>query len=291
MTGLIWGLGPCLAPFEAQQGLLALNLVVLALVAHFATYNLSPRRACLAAFSTGLALPVLAASFFRLDRFGLVLGAASLGTLALVQLYGTWQRRLVQQEVQAQTRLAAAQAALAQGRARLDGALAELERVASTDPLTQCLNRRAFMQRLDFELARRTRYGTSFGLILLDIDHLKEINTRLGDAVGDQVLVAAADCLRSQLRPIDSLARWAGGQFLCLIVHVGQADLAGKAEDLRFMLSHAPLVLVPEEIVVTATLGAAVFRPELTLAETIARAERAMASAKSSGRNCVLVAA
>jgi diguanylate cyclase (GGDEF)-like protein len=290
-TGGVWGLAAVLPGTETAPWVQALNLLVMAVVALFSVHNLCVRRICLSAFSIGMGLPLLASSFLQLGGFGIELSVTVLALLAMVHIYGRLLGKLIASDVRAQASLESVGAQLQRTREELSLAIEQLDRVASSDPLTRCLNRRAFMEKLEHEQARRTRYGTSFGVILLDLDRLKSVNERFGDDTGDQVLVAAADCLRSQLRPIDSLARWSGGQFLCLIAHVREDDLLSKAEDLRYMLSHSPLVFAPEEITVTASLGAAIFRPELTVLEMIAMADRAMSRAKSNGRNRVLLAA
>jgi diguanylate cyclase (GGDEF)-like protein len=102
--------------------------------------------------------------------------------------------------------------------------------LARTDPLTGLLNRRAFLEALEHELARARRSKRPFSLALLDLDGFKSINDRLGHAVGDAVLTTVATSLRQNLRDIDTLARLGGDEFAALLVW---ADAPGAAATLR----------------------------------------------------------
>ncbi len=291
VSGCAWGLVAVLPGIEKSAWLHALALLVLAVMAMFSSSNLCVRRSCLTGFSLGLALPLLYVSFAHAGNSGVELGVSTLAMLAIVQVYSELTRKLIVHDVRGHAAMDGMARQLRRSNEELTLAMEQLHRVASCDPLTQCLNRRALLEKLDFELARHTRYGTSFGVILLDLDRFKTVNDRYGHDVGDRVLVAAAECLRAQLRPIDSLARWGGEEFLCLIAHVTEDELLAKAEDLRYMLAQSPLVFSPAEISVTASLGAAIYQPSQTTLEMIAQADRAMYRAKNSGRNRVLVAA
>lgn len=289
-SGAAWGSVALLPGIAASTWLHAATLMILAVVAMFAAGNLCVRRSCLTGFTVGLALPVIVDGFRSGGSPGVELGVAALAMLVVVQVVGEGTRRLIVHDVRGHMALEGMAGQLRRSNDELTMAMEQLSRVASSDALTQCLNRRALLEKLEFELARHTRYGTSFGVILLDLDRFKSVNDRFGHGVGDRVLVAAAECLRGQLRPIDSLARWGGEEFLCLIAHVKEDDLLAKAEDLRFMLCQSPLVFVPEEISITASFGAAIYQPNLTALELIALADRAMYRAKNDGRNRVLLA-
>jgi diguanylate cyclase (GGDEF)-like protein len=291
LSGGVWGLVAVLPGIDRSPWLHALTLLILAVVALFSASTLSADRRCLTGFSTGLMLPLLLASFTHAGPMSVELGVAALALLALVQAHSELTRRLIVRDIRGHASLKSMATQLRQANEELTTAMEQLNRVSACDPLTQCLNRRALMEKLEFELARRKRYGTSFGIILLDLDRFKLVNDRHGHDVGDRVLVAVAECLRSQLRPIDSLARWGGEEFLCLIAHVKEDDLLAKAEDLRDTLAHSPLVFTPDEISVTASFGAAICQPEATAQELIALADRAMYRAKHHGRNQVLLAA
>jgi diguanylate cyclase (GGDEF)-like protein/putative nucleotidyltransferase with HDIG domain len=104
---------------------------------------------------------------------------------------------------------------------------AELLQVSRSDPLTGCLNRRGFEERLNGELDRAQRSARPFGLILLDLDGFKEVNDRFGHAAGDQLLIWVARAIEAVIRPMDALGRLGGDEFAVMLPGVGQADLLG----------------------------------------------------------------
>ncbi len=92
----------------------------------------------------------------------------------------------------------------------------ELARLANTDELTGLANRRRVSESIESELARFARYGGTFSIILIDIDHFKNVNDRFGHHVGDQTLVAVAARMQEMLREVDTLGRWGGEEFLMI---------------------------------------------------------------------------
>jgi diguanylate cyclase (GGDEF)-like protein len=93
----------------------------------------------------------------------------------------------------------------------------ELRFLADHDPLTRLLNRRAFVERLDGEVARAARYGHSFGLVLCDLDGFKALNDRFGHAAGDTALQLFASTLGDSLRKGDEAFRIGGDEFALLL--------------------------------------------------------------------------
>jgi diguanylate cyclase (GGDEF)-like protein len=102
--------------------------------------------------------------------------------------------------------------------------LNEVRFLADHDPLTRLLNRRAFVERLDGEVARATRYGHRFSLVLCDLDGFKELNDRFGHAAGDDALQRFAATLQSGLRKGDEAFRIGGDEFALLLAEAGEAD-------------------------------------------------------------------
>jgi diguanylate cyclase (GGDEF)-like protein len=100
--------------------------------------------------------------------------------------------------------------------------LEELRFLADHDPLTRLLNRRLFVQRLDGEVARATRYGRTFGLVLADLDGFKELNDRYGHAAGDEALQEFAGVLASALRKPDDAFRIGGDEFALLLAEADE---------------------------------------------------------------------
>jgi len=102
--------------------------------------------------------------------------------------------------------------------------LGELRFLADHDPLTRLLNRRAFVNRLDGEVARSTRYGSSFSLVIADLDDFKQLNDRYGHAAGDEALVAFANVLTESLRKPDDAFRIGGDEFAVLLAEASEED-------------------------------------------------------------------
>lgn len=166
-----------------------------------------------------------------------------------------------------------------------------LERLARVDALTELGNRRAFFDKLHGELVRQKRHGGSIGLVVLDLDHFKEINDTHGHPVGDQALRAVAQALREAVRAEDFVAR-IGGEELALVLP--STDLEGArivAERCRARI--AAIALTPgSSISVSATFGVTSI-PEgvVTTAERAMRdADAALYRGKREGRNRVVVA-
>jgi two-component system, cell cycle response regulator len=163
----------------------------------------------------------------------------------------------------------------------------ELERLSVTDPLTGLLNRFGFISALESRLREAQRYGTPLALTMVDIDHFKRINDQHGHGVGDAVLKAFSDLLRGKLRGADVICRWGGEEFLILLPQQDASGGAATAENLRLALQQARFAPVDS---LTASFGVAAYHPGEALQDWIARTDRALYTAKESGRNRVNVA-
>ena len=137
-----------------------------------------------------------------------------IGTLAMYSAtprrFGTDTRRLV--------RLYAAQAAIAVANAEL---LAETHRLARDDDLTNVMNRRSLMERLEAEIHGATRHGDIFAVALCDVDGLKRVNDTAGHLAGNEVLVKVARVMRDTVRTEDVVARFGGDEFVVLLPRTG----------------------------------------------------------------------
>jgi diguanylate cyclase (GGDEF)-like protein/putative nucleotidyltransferase with HDIG domain len=101
--------------------------------------------------------------------------------------------------------------------------------VSRADPLTGCLNRRGFEERFDAELSRSLRSGRPVGLIMLDLDHFKQVNDTRGHAAGDEMLRWAVDVMDETVRPMDTLGRVGGDEFAVIVPGAGPDDSAAVA--------------------------------------------------------------
>jgi diguanylate cyclase (GGDEF)-like protein len=168
----------------------------------------------------------------------------------------------------------------------------ELQQLASRDPLTGCLNRRAFFEMLeDMFVAARER-NKSFCCVMTDIDHFKQFNDRYGHAVGDDVIRAVVHTLQNALRPDDLLCRYGGEEF-CIILPHTDLDRAGEiAKRLRAEVEmHAgQSVRSADGLKITSSFGVSELTREMRdPAELIDRADTALYESKNNGRNQVTI--
>jgi diguanylate cyclase (GGDEF)-like protein/PAS domain S-box-containing protein len=160
----------------------------------------------------------------------------------------------------------------------------KLEELWMTDQLTGLFNRSRLDELFDAELRRANRYGTHFSILLLDIDHFKQINDTHGHLVGDDVLYAAAKLLQENIRDVDILGRWGGEEFLFILPNTNQSEALILAEKLRNTLRDHPFTPVNK---LTASIGISSFIAGVDADELFKRADDALYRAKAKGRDRV----
>lgn len=176
------------------------------------------------------------------------------------------------------------QNSLAEAHAQLALKSRELELLSVTDRLTGLGNRNKLDERLADELARSSRHGTAFALVLLDIDHFKAVNDTHGHQAGDEVLAAIADLLRQHSRATDVVGRWGGEEFMLLCPETDENGGMFLAEQLRACVEEARFPVIGR---ITASFGVAAFRPADDEEALLRRADDALYRAKGKGRNRV----
>jgi len=169
----------------------------------------------------------------------------------------------------------------------LRAALAASEIVAARDQLTGLWNRRTFDQRLQQAVAHLGRHDGVFSLLLLDLDHFKDINDRFGHVVGDEVLKRFADVLHERLRQNDVDARWGGEEFVVLADGAHLEAAFALAEHVRQAVANT-VFTGPGHV--TVSIGVAEYLPGETGDDLLARTDDALYEAKRTGRNCVVAA-
>lgn len=163
----------------------------------------------------------------------------------------------------------------------------KLERLARTDSLTDLYNRQYLMERLENEMSRTRRYKRPLSLIMLDLDHFKEVNDRYGHLAGDAVLASTASIVSSTLRETDFAGRYGGEEFVIVMPETDIQGASEYAERLRrTMEGRKHEIPQGEKISVTFSAGVAEMSGGDT-EELIALADEALYRAKSSGRNRV----
>ncbi len=168
--------------------------------------------------------------------------------------------------------------------------LDRLKREVSIDPLTGCLNRRGFEERLEAEIARARRYRRPLTVVLLDIDRFKALNDEGGHEAGDYALKRLGSALRRTLRTSDYVCRYGGEEFALLCPETTKADSLLLAERVRKTIAELePDELIPRRL--TASFGTAALPDDAPeAAELLRAADRALYRAKADGRDCVRTA-
>lgn len=156
------------------------------------------------------------------------------------------------------------------------------QRLAHHDFLTGLPNRRQVEQVLSTSVAQASRSGVACAVLILDIDHFKQLNDQHGHPAGDEVLRALAARLRSELRAGNTLGRWGGEEFVIVAPYTNLSDAQKLGERLRQTVRAEPVV---GDHTLTVSLGIAVYRPDDTPETLIARADRALYRAKQAGRD------
>lgn len=168
----------------------------------------------------------------------------------------------------------------------------ELLQMATIDDLTDLPNRRQFLARLEEEHARIQRIANlRAAVLMLDLDHFKQVNDSFGHAAGDRSLKHFAELIRGELRKIDTAGRLGGEEFAIILPGADAASAEVFAERLRLKVANTPLVLQNQRIGMTVSIGVAAMRANEANADAaLAAADNALYRAKRNGRNRVAVA-
>ena len=169
---------------------------------------------------------------------------------------------------------------------------AELQRLSMTDTLTGAFNRRYFIRAAEKEMGVARAAQADLSLMLLDVDHFKQVNDERGHEAGDAALKAVVGTCQDKLYALlgsrfGSLARLGGEEFVILLPHINRDQGTTIAETLRQAIQQAEIHLPHDCFGVTASFGVAGFRPDDTIDSLLRRADAALYRAKQSGRNKV----
>ena len=160
-----------------------------------------------------------------------------------------------------------------------------LEYLAATDALTGLTNRHALAMLLEQALREAVRHHQPLSLILLDIDHFKQINDEHGHLQGDQVLIRLATTLRASLRQSDIVCRWGGEEFLLVLPSTSLDGASRVAENLRQQIADLDYRIEDTPLAITISAGVTLLRPGDSSDSLIARADALLYCAKGEGRN------
>jgi two-component system cell cycle response regulator len=160
---------------------------------------------------------------------------------------------------------------------------------ATQDGLTGTWNRTAILDLLHREYELAARSGTAIGVIMLDLDHFKQVNDTYGHLAGDHVLVEAARRMKEAVRSYDLIGRYGGEEFLVVSPDCDGEQIQTCAERIRSAMAGQPVLAHGSGIAITVSAGTAVLVPRLnTEKEALEAADTALYRAKSGGRNQVV---
>ena len=165
----------------------------------------------------------------------------------------------------------------------------ELQELARTDPLTGLANRRAFIDAADSEFHRGKRSNTLSAILMIDIDHFKQINDRYGHEVGDSGLIRLAMTLKTMIRASDFPARFGGEEFVLLLTDVDKSGAVDMAERIRLAISECVIQSQDRSFHMTVSIGVSLFsKQDSNWSDALRRADQGMYQAKNLGRNMVV---
>lgn len=258
-----------------------LALLLLMVILLFSMFTNTPRqlfRACvLAALSFGVTMAWVAwearedpnAAAFQLVYACVLLLALSTVSLLIHQMHQLRRQAQLRQH-------------------ELADALHRIRELATHDELTGLINRRRMLELMHTEKHRTVRSGRGFCLAMIDIDHFKRVNDRLGHGAGDEVLAQVARTIAAGLRETDIVARWGGEEFLVMFTDTDEDTAEKVLLRIRATLAQTPMTEVDPSLRVTFSAGVGNHLRDETLTRTIDRADRALYAAKAAGRNRVL---
>ena len=192
------------------------------------------------------------------------------------------QHRLHQENERAQ--------ALSQRVQDLEGELQRLANEVQTDQLTRVANRRGLIAAFDGAQSQQARDGQPLALALLDIDNFKKLNDTLGHAAGDEALKNLASRVQAILRPGDLVARYGGEEFVLVLPATPLDEATQVLGRLQRSLSASLFMHEGQDVFVTFSAGATLYRPGESLEQALDRADEALYEAKRTGKNRTCVA-
>jgi len=161
----------------------------------------------------------------------------------------------------------------------------ELQHKVFLDPLTDLANRRYVEMNLHLKVNEMSRYGWRYGVIMMDIDHFKDVNDSFGHTVGDEVLKMISRTLLYSSRSTDMVGRWGGEEFIAVISNTTEQRVHEIAERYRSLVERSALPLGTETVKTTISVGATIARPGENSEEVVNRADVLLYRSKEAGRN------
>ncbi len=165
-----------------------------------------------------------------------------------------------------------------------------LQELATRDPLTGLYNRRYLYDTCSREFARAEREGKQLAIIMLDLDHFKQVNDQYGHAAGDEVLKANAMLLKEGARESDLICRYGGEEFVAIMPNMSADQAFDRVESWRKHLEKMPIIFNEFKISITLSAGIAVFPEHGSSPEKLIHlADEMLYKSKQDGRNCISI--
>ncbi len=165
-------------------------------------------------------------------------------------------------------------------------AFGHMKLLSETDELTGVLNMRAFGAVAERVFRQAERYARPFSVLMIDSDHLKSVNDSLGHEAGNRLLKLTVQCIQSQLRQTDVVARFGGDEFVVVLPETPANGAVGVAERIRKAIESSPLTTRDKKVTTTVSIGIAGYPNQgHDLATVRERADHAMYKSKNDGKN------
>ncbi|MBA3023056.1 MAG: GGDEF domain-containing protein [Sideroxydans sp.] len=291
LQGLSWGAAIVFFHGEGETAAIGDMIILLLLISISAVSvtNMAPSFITMLTFCASiLIVPFL--FFLSLGESLYINLAIGLGVLFLVEMQIGWDayrqfeegmRQLVQ------NRSNRRQLELRNG--QLDALNQTLQVMAVHDQLTGLYNRHFIVEQLERQYEMFGRYGSVCSIVLIDIDHFKNVNDSFGHGVGDNVLVSFARCVEPLLRQGDFFGRYGGEEFILVLPMTDSAAAAQLAERIRNKLKDSDLLAGQQDAwCLSASFGVAEIRSGESLDSWLVRVDQALYRAKDNGRDCVV---
>ncbi len=238
------------------------------------------------AMQIGSALEMLLLSFALADRLNVMRRAKDLATQEAMDTKQKMVDALRVHETELESRVAQRTTDLERANLRLRDKEKELEHLARHDALTGLANRALLDERLLQVLTRAQRNNSSAALLVVDLDEFKTINDTHGHAAGDQLLLAVAERLTSNVRAVDTVARFGGDEFVIVMENLRERDEAVRIAQKLVTEIGNPYRIEAGIVHIGASIGIAICPPDASDPDGLLRcADAAMYAAKSAGRN------
>mgnify|MGYP001019780991 FL=1 len=288
LEALTWGAAPVFL-IAADPVYNVLTLAYICVASSLALHTLCLHGPSMVLFLMCLMLPSTISHLTASDTLNLFMGLGALMVLGLSLFFGLISGRLAREGINASVQSAMLADQLKSNNADLRTALRAIRQMATRDPLTQAYNRRALLEFLEREMVAQDRGGQSLGVLLIDVDHFKQVNDTFGHLTGDDVLKALCHRLDNLMRGNDFLARYGGEEFVCLIHVADEQQLLAAGERIRAAVAEKPILSKPDPLHVQVSIGAAMRRRGEEGNALFARSDKALYKAKNAGRNLVML--